>query len=60
ILAEMKREWLYILMVVAALITIYGLVTGRFLFLFLMIPFGFGLFRKRKEDEDDDIKKLED
>ena len=56
----MKREWLYILMVVAALITIYGLVTGRFLFLFLMIPFGFGFFRKRKEDKDDDIKKLED
>ncbi|WP_165780060.1 hypothetical protein [Hanstruepera neustonica] len=40
-----------ILMVLAAVITIYGLITGKFLFLLIMIPFGFS-FLKQKNDKD--------
>ena len=39
------------LMVVLALITIIGLVTGKYLFLFLAIPFGFNLFGKKKDKD---------
>ncbi len=39
-----------LLMVLLAGITIYGLVTGKYLFLILILPFGFGLFRKKDEN----------
>lgn len=39
------------LMVVLALITIIGLVTGKYLFLFLAIPLGFNFFRKKKDED---------
>ena len=45
----LKENWLYI---VAALITLIGLVTGKYFFLFLVIPFGFNFFRSDKKDED--------
>ncbi len=38
-------------MVVLAVITIIGLVTGKFLFLFLAIPLGFNFFGKKKDEE---------
>ncbi|WP_188442507.1 hypothetical protein [Planktosalinus lacus] len=41
-----KTVLIYILMVIAALITIYGLVTGKFLFLLVLIPLGL-LFSKK-------------
>ena len=37
-------------MVVAALITIIGFVTGKFLFLFIWLPLGFLFKKKEKED----------
>jgi len=46
----MKKEIIIALYIICALVTIYGLVTGKFLFLLLMIPFGFGLFNKKKNN----------
>lgn len=40
--------WFYIL---AALITIIGLVTGWYLFIFLIIPFSFFDFGKKDKEE---------
>lgn len=37
-------------MIVAAIITLVGLITGRYLFIFLMLPLGF-LFRKKEEEK---------
>lgn len=42
----LNSYWFYIL---AAVITIIGIVTGWYLFIFLIIPFSF--FNKRKKDE---------
>ena len=36
-------------MIVAALITIIGFVTGKFLFLFIWLPLGF-LFKKKEKE----------
>ncbi|WP_190246311.1 hypothetical protein [Gelidibacter gilvus] len=47
----MKTKYVWILLTVAALITIYGVLSGKFFFLFFMLPLGFGLF-KRKDKED--------
>lgn len=41
-----------LLMVLAAIITIYGLITGKFLFLLVMIPFGFSFLRKKSNDKE--------
>lgn len=46
----MSKQTQYILYAIAALITIIGLVTGKFLFLVLFIPLGL-LFRKKKDEE---------
>ncbi|MBC3757058.1 MULTISPECIES: hypothetical protein [Hyunsoonleella] len=43
----MKYSYKVILMVILAGITIYGLITGRYLFLVFMFPFGLGLFKKK-------------
>ena len=45
----LKSYWLYIL---AAAITIFGIITGWYLFIFLVLPFG--LFRFGKKDDDQD------
>ncbi|WP_299366237.1 hypothetical protein [Winogradskyella sp.] len=47
----MKYNLKVLIMVILALITIYGLVTGSYLFLVLMFPIGFSLFRKKDSDE---------
>ncbi|WP_242117041.1 hypothetical protein [Aestuariivivens sediminicola] len=36
-----------LLMVILAAITIYGIVTGKYLFLIFMIPLGFDFFKKK-------------
>lgn len=47
----MKYSHKVILMVIFAAITIFGLVTGRYLFLVFMFPFSFGWF-KNKDKKD--------
>ncbi|MBO6605721.1 hypothetical protein [Psychroserpens sp.] len=42
----MKRSHQIILYAVLAGITIYGFLSGKFLFLVFVIPLGFGFFRK--------------
>ena len=44
-----SKNYLPLLLIIGLLITIYGLVTGRFFFLFLVIPLGF-LFRGNKKE----------
>jgi len=46
----MNKNIKILLMVVAALITIIGFVTGKFLFLFIWLPLGFLFKKKEKED----------
>ncbi len=46
----MGKKTRIFLMIVAAIITLVGLITGRYLFLFLMLPLGF-LFRKKEEEK---------
>ena len=41
-----------LILIIAAAITIFGLVTGKFLFLFIWLPLGF-LFRKKKSEDKD-------
>ncbi|WP_157503095.1 MULTISPECIES: hypothetical protein [Mangrovimonas] len=47
----MKTKHLYILLGIALLITLYGVISGKFFFLFLILPFGFGFFNRKKDDE---------
>ncbi|MEL0455586.1 hypothetical protein WJN01_05065 [Flavobacteriaceae bacterium SZ-1-7] len=46
----MQYKYKVVLMVILAAITIFGLVTGPYLFLVFMFPFGFGLFKKKDSD----------
>ncbi|HNP67011.1 MAG TPA: hypothetical protein PKH16_03815 [Aequorivita sp.] len=46
----MSKNTKILLMVIAALITIIGFVTGKFLFLFIWLPLGFLFKKKEKED----------
>lgn len=46
----MSAKTQYTLMILSAIITIYGLVTGKFLFLLVMIPFGFSFLRKKNDE----------
>jgi hypothetical protein len=48
----MKEKHLYVILGIALLITLAGLITGKFFFLFLILPFGFGFFRKNKNNEE--------
>ncbi|MGA1227090.1 MAG: hypothetical protein ACO3VF_07650 [Tamlana sp.] len=48
----MKYEYKVILMIILAAITIFGLLTGRYLFLVFMFPLGFNLFKKKDSDSD--------
>ncbi|WP_201739405.1 hypothetical protein [Dokdonia sinensis] len=45
----MTQSWKIAIAVVAALITIIGLVTGKFLFIAIWLPLGF-LFNKKKDE----------
>ncbi len=45
----MSKNTKILLMVIAALITIIGFVTGKFLFLFIWLPLGF-LFKKKEKE----------
>ncbi|MFH4963387.1 hypothetical protein V8G69_00155 [Gaetbulibacter sp. M235] len=47
----MKQKYLYIILGIALIITLIGLITGKFFFLFLILPFGFSFFRKNKGDD---------
>lgn len=47
---SMKSSYKIALMLLAAGITIFGLVTGKFLFLFILFPLGFLFSKKEKED----------
>jgi len=47
----MKREMLITLYIICALITIYGLVSGKFLFLLFVLPFGFNFFKNKKDSD---------
>lgn len=44
-----SKKYTALALIVGLLITIYGLITGKFFFLFLIIPLGF-LFRKNKKE----------
>jgi len=44
-----SKKYLIPIMIACLVITIYGLITGRFFFLFLIIPLGF-LFKNNKKD----------
>lgn len=46
----MSKNIKILLMVIAALITIIGFVTGKFLFLFIWLPLGFLFQKKEKEN----------
>lgn len=45
----MKPKYLYTILIISLIITLIGLLTGKFYFLFLILPFGFGLFKKDKD-----------
>ncbi|MCA0132589.1 hypothetical protein [Winogradskyella alexanderae] len=47
----MKYNYKVTLMAILALITIYGIITGKYLFLVLMFPIGF-LFKKKEDDKE--------
>ncbi|MEH6656144.1 hypothetical protein [Leeuwenhoekiella marinoflava] len=44
---KFKVNWIYI---IAAVITLIGLVTGKYFFLFFAIPFGFNWFKSKKDE----------
>ena len=48
----MKKKYVWLLLTIAAIITIYGVLSGKFFFLFLMLPLSFGLFKKNEKDDD--------
>lgn len=45
----LQSPWFY---VIAAIITIIGIITGKYLFIFLALPFGLFSFKKKKGDKD--------
>lgn len=47
---NMKYNHKIIIMIILAALTIFGIVTGRYLFLVFMFPFGFNLFKKKDSD----------
>lgn len=49
----MKPKYLYPVLGIALIITIMGLVTGKFFFLLLILPISFGLFKKDKNSKSD-------
>mgnify|MGYP000008479544 CR=1 FL=1 len=49
--ADMKNKYTYLILTIALLITIYGVVSGKFFFLFIFLPLGLGLFSRKKKDD---------
>lgn len=47
----MKQKHQYIIVIIATIITLIGLITGKFLFLFIMLPLGFLLKNKNKDTD---------
>ncbi|WP_027125892.1 hypothetical protein [Gelidibacter mesophilus] len=47
----MNTKHIWILLTIAAIITIYGVLSGKFFFLFFMFPLGFGLFKRKNKDD---------
>ena len=47
----MNRKNLDILILAAIAISLYGLITKRYLFLFLIIPLGLGLFKGKNKSK---------
>lgn len=47
----MKSGYKIALMLIAAAITIFGFITGKFLFLFIWLPLGFLFSNKKEADE---------
>ncbi|WP_431133763.1 hypothetical protein [Psychroserpens mesophilus] len=45
----MKSSSQVILYIILAIITIYGIVSGKFLFLIFMIPLGLNFFKKKDD-----------
>lgn len=45
----LQSPWFY---VVAAAITIFGIITGKYLFIFLALPLSLFSFNKKKDDKD--------
>jgi hypothetical protein len=48
----MKTKYVWILLTIAAALTIYGVISGKFFFLFFMLPLGFGFFKRKNKDDD--------
>lgn len=48
----MKTTTVWIVLTIAAAITIYGVISGRFFFLFFMLPLGLGFFKIKNKDDD--------
>ena len=46
----MKYTYKVIIMIILAAITIFGLITGKYLFLVCMFPLGFNFFQKKDSD----------
>lgn len=44
---KMKTKHTNIILIIALIITLIGIITGKYLFVFLLIPLGFGWFKKK-------------
>lgn len=42
----MKGKYTNTILIVALIVTLFGIITGKYLFVFLLIPFGFSWFKK--------------
>ncbi len=46
----MKETYYHIILISALIITLYGLITNKFIFMLLLFPFGLGLFKKNNDN----------
>ena len=46
----MKETYYHIILIIALIITLYGLITNKFIFMLLLFPFGLGLFKKNNDN----------
>jgi hypothetical protein len=49
----MKQKHQYTIVIIATIITLVGLITGKFLFLFIILPLGV-LFKNKNKEKDTD------
>lgn len=47
----MKGKYTNIIFIIALIITLFGIITGKYLFIFLLIPFGFNWFKKTDKND---------